>query len=142
MPGTRDRRRHRTQESLILLGLQAVATAVHIVPTLIYSPNSAHSTVRIVAYLAHLGPVWVLAFGVTALGLGASLWWQRGIWLWHLLGAAMWVAYDAGLWVGVLSSVPHGTVFFPIVALVPVATHVILAASYNEDVVYLEERRR
>lgn len=124
-----------------MLALQVIGTAVHVVPSLVYSPAAAHSTTRIVAYLAHLGPVWVLAFGVTAVLLGADLWWSRGLWLAHLLCAAVWVAYDAGLWVGVFANHPHGTVFFPIVAVAPIAVHVILAASYNEDAAYSEGRR-
>lgn len=136
----RDRRRHRTQESVALLGLQIVATAVHIVPRLVYAQRTIRTTTRIVAELADLGPVWVVLFGVTALGLGASLWWRRGEATAHILCAGVWVFYDVGLWIGALADSPRGTVFFPVVVLVIVVVHVILASSYNEDAEYLEAR--
>ena len=96
----RDRRRHRTQESVALLALQVVATAVHIVPRLVYAQRQIRTTTRIVAELADLGPVWVVLFGVTALGLAASLWWRREQTTAHILCGAVWVFYDAGLWIG------------------------------------------
>jgi hypothetical protein len=134
----RDRRRHRTQESVVLLVLQVAAMAVHIVPRLVYASASERTTTRIVAYLAELGPLWVLAFGVTALGLGAALWWRRGLAQAHVLAAGVWVFYDVGLWIGALAEHPRGTVLFPVVVVAVIVVHVILAASYNEDGDYLE----
>jgi hypothetical protein len=135
----RDRRRHRTQESAALLGLQVVATAVHIVPRLVYAQRQLRTTTRIVAALADLGPAWVVLFGVTALGLGAALWWRRGQTNAHVACGAVWVMYDMGLWLGALADTPRGTVFFPIVVLALVVVHAILAASYNEDADTLEQ---
>lgn len=125
---------------MALLVLQVVATAVHIVPRLVYAPRLIRTTTRIVAALAELGPVWVVAFGVTALGLGAALWWRRGQVTAHILCGAVWVFYDANLWIGALADTPRGTVFFPVVVAVIVAWHVIVAASYDEDADYPEVR--
>jgi hypothetical protein len=126
---------------VLLLG-QIVAAAVHVVPSLVYAPRQLRSTTRVVAYLADLGPAWVFAFGMTSVLLAGALWWKRGEWLAHLWCGAVWVMYCVGLWIGALGDSPRGTVLFPIVATIIVAMHVILAASYNEDAVYLEELRR
>jgi hypothetical protein len=136
----RDRRRRRVRESVALLVLQVVATAVHIVPRLVYSQRAGRTTTRIVAQLAELGPIWVVVFGVTALGLGAALWWRRGQAAAHILCGAVWVFYDANLWIGALADTPRGTVFFPVVVALIVVWHVILAASYDEDADYPEVR--
>jgi hypothetical protein len=135
------RRRHRVQESVALLVLQIVATGLHVVPRLVYALPSARTTTRIVATLAELGPVWVVAFGVSALGLGAALWWRRQLASAHVMAAAVWVFYTVNLWIGALAVHPHGTVFFPIVTTLVIIFHMILAASYNEDATYLGDHR-
>jgi hypothetical protein len=134
VPGSH--RRHRVQESIALLGLQVVATAVHIVPRLVYSQRTNRITTRIVAQLAELGPLWVVMFGVTALMLSAALWWRHGQATAHILCGAVWVFYDANLWIGALADTPRGTVFFPITVAIIVAWHLIVATSYNDDADY------
>lgn len=122
--------RHRIQESVALLILQVAATALHVVPKLVYS---AHPTTRIVAYISSLGPIWVLLFGATSLMLGASLWWKGRQDYAHLACATVWVFYMVALFVGAFASSPHGTVFFPAVAAAIVGVHSILAVSYSDD---------
>lgn len=122
--------RHRIQESVALLILQVAATALHVVPTLVYS---GHPTTRVVAYISSLGPVWVLCFGATSLTLGASLWWRGRQDYAHLACAGVWVFYAVALFVGAFAGSPHGTIFFPIVASAIVVVHTILAIGYSDD---------
>jgi hypothetical protein len=119
---------------MALVLLQLVATGLHVVPSLVY-PHTALKTTRVVAEINSLGPVWVLLFGVTSLGLGAALWWNRGETYAHLACAGTWVFYATGLWIGAFGEQPHGTILFPVVATMTVLFHTILAASYNEDIV-------
>lgn len=106
---------------------------LHAVPGLVYAPRIGRTTTRVVAYIQDLGPLWVLAFGATALLLGLTLLRRRGVHYGHLACAAVWVMYAVALWIGALADSPHGTVFYPTVTTVLVAIHMILAASYNED---------
>jgi hypothetical protein len=127
------RLKHRTRESMLLLILQLVATGLHVDPQLVYARPGARTTTRLVAYLAELGPVWVLTFGATSLLLTVSLLKMRAVWMAHLLCATVWVFYAAGLWIGALLDTPHGTVFFPSVATAVATMHVILGVSYSDD---------
>jgi hypothetical protein len=106
--------------------------ALHAVPGLVYASRLGRSTTRIVAYIQDLGPLWVLAFGITSLILSVALVRRRGVHYGHLACAGVWVVYAVALWIGALADKPHGTVFYPTVTTVLVAIHVILAASYNE----------
>jgi hypothetical protein len=126
------------QASLLLLGLQAVAAVLHAVPGLVYPSRTGRTTTRLVAYIQDLGPLWVLAFGVSSLLLGGLLWRGRGVHYGHLGCAAVWVMYVVALWIGALADTPHGTVFYPVVTTIVFSFHLLLAASYNEDA----ERRR
>lgn len=125
--------------SVILLVLQFVATGLHVVPSLVYS-STAHPTTRIVVYISHLGPLWVLLFGVTALGMLFALRYQKGLYQTHIGCAAVWVFYSAALWLGALVASPHGTILFPVVTTALVFVHTILASSYSDDAGV--ERRR
>jgi hypothetical protein len=126
-------RQYRTPASVVLLALQAVATGLHVVPSLVYPPANVRTTTRIVAEISSLGPVWVLVFGVSSLVMGVTLAIDRGQAHAHLICAAVWVMYATGLWIGSLAVAPHGTVLFPVVATFVVIFHMLLAASYNED---------
>lgn len=131
--------RHRSQLSVALLGLQIVAAVLHAFPALVY-PRGNATTTRIVVYISQLGPVWVIAFGLTALVLAGLLTTGRGLHFAHLACAAVWVMYASSLWVGALGSDPRGTVFFPCLATTMVIVHVITASSYNDF--YGREARR
>lgn len=135
------RHRYRLQSSLVLLILQLVATALHVVPSLVYPRTATRTTTRVVAEINSLGPVWVTLFGLTALMLAAALWWNRRETYAHLLCAGTWVFYSSSLWLGAFAATPHGTVFFPVVASAVAVFHTILAASYNEDLADAQERR-
>lgn len=109
------------------------ATVLHAVPRLVYAPRTGRTTTRVVAYIQDLGPLWVLAFGVTSLLLAAALLRRRGVHYGHLACATVWVIYAVALWIGALADTPHGTVFYPVVVTIVFGFHLLLAASYNED---------
>lgn len=134
------RQHYRFQISAALLLLQVVATALHVVPDLVYAHASVRTTTRVVAEINSLGPVWVLLFGTSALILGAALWWGKRETYAHLACAGVWVFYAAGLWLGAFAAQPHGTVFFPIIVTAVAGLHTILAASYNEDLANAKTR--
>jgi hypothetical protein len=125
---------HRLQVSYTLLTLQAVAAVVHAVPGLVYANRVGRTTTRVVAYIQDLGPVWVAAFGLSALLLAGALLRRRYVHYGHLACASVWVMYAVALWTGALLDTPHGTIFYPILASVVVVLHVVLASSYNDDV--------
>jgi hypothetical protein len=135
------RRHYRLQSSVVLLVLQVAATALHVIPSLVYPPVSVRTTTRVVVAIQHLGPVWVLLFGCSSLALGAALWFGRpgrGEAYGHLFCAGVWVFYATGLWWGAFAEQPHGTVLFPVLATCVVGFHTIVAASYNEDAAELD----
>jgi len=125
--------RHRLQVSITLLCLQAVAAILHAVPGLVYATRVGRTTTRVVAYIQDLGPLWVFAFGISSLFLGATLLRGRGMHYGHLACASVWVMYAVALWLGALADTPKGTVFYPTVTSVLVFIHLILAISYNEN---------
>jgi hypothetical protein len=138
------RRHYRLQSSVILLVLQLVATALHVIPSLVYPSNTAVRTTRIVVEIQHLGPIWVLLFGLSSLSLAAALWFGRpgrGEAYGHLFCAGVWVMYATGLWLGAFAEAPHGTVLFPVLATFLVGFHTVVAASYNEDAVQADRGR-
>jgi hypothetical protein len=122
----------RTQVSVVLLFLQLVATALHVVPSLVYA-SYGHPTTRIVAYISSLGPLWVLLFGATSVGMLVALRTGKGAYLAHVACGGVWVFYTIALWFGALASSPHGTVLFPVVTTALVFVHTILAGSYSDD---------
>lgn len=123
-------RRHRSQLSVALLVLQVVAAVLHVTPSLVYPTRPI--TARIVLYISHLGPVWVLAFGLTSVALAVAYWVARYLDYAHLAAAGVWVMYSSSLWIGALAQSPRGTVLFPCVATALVAVHTIIAASYSD----------
>lgn len=109
--------------------LQAVAAVMHAFPRLVY-PNRP-TTTTVIVYINSLGPVWVVLFGVTALGIAASLYTRRWMNWSHLAAAAVWVAYASALGYGAWST--GGTWFFPAVAAAVVFVHTKLASGYDDD---------
>ena len=138
---THPHRQYRVSASVVLLVLQVTATALHVVPSLVYPVVAVRTTTRVVAQINSLGPVWVLAFGISALILGATLRLDRGQAHGHLICAAVWVMYATGLWIGSLAAEPHGAVFFPVITTFVIIFHMLLAASYNEDAAGRPRRR-
>ncbi len=137
------RRHYRLQSSVILLALQLAATAVHVVPSLVYPSAATARTTRVVVEIQHLGPVWVLLFGASSLTLASGLWFGkpgRGELIGHLFCAAVWVFFSSSLWLGAFAVTPHGTVLLPLVATFVILFHTILAASFNEDLANSQER--
>lgn len=125
--------RHRVQLSVALLVLQAVAAVLHSIPSLVYA-SARPTTTRVVAYVSQLGPIWVLVFGLTALGLLVCL--LRGhsnaLAVAHLIAGGSWVMYASSLWIGALAANPHGTVLYPCIATALAVVHSIIASSYND----------
>jgi hypothetical protein len=130
----RDPTRHRVHLSVALLVLQAIAAVLHAVPSLVYSTTARPTTTRVVAYVSQLGPIWVLVFGITALGLLVTMIRGRSAHLAvaHLVAAGSWVMYASSLWIGALAAEPHGTVFYPCITTAMAIVHSIIASSYND----------
>jgi hypothetical protein len=123
----------RTMASWILFSFQAIFAILHIFPSLVYRAGTQGATTAVVAYINELGPFWIGAFGVTALGLGLSLIVkrERQTYLWHLLSGAVFGGYSAALFVGAVGDTPHGPVTYPVLALLPVIGHFLLSLSYG-----------
>lgn len=109
--------------------LQAVAAVMHAFPRLVYPDRPTTTTV--IVYINSLGPVWVVLFGVTALGLAVSLCKRRWMNWGHLTSAAIWVLYMSALSYGAWAT--KGTWFFPVVAAALVFIHTKLAFGYDDD---------
>lgn len=109
--------------------LQALAAVLHSFPRLV-SPGRP-TTMTVVVYIDSLGPVWVILFGVTALGLAVSLY-RRQCMNWaHLSAAVVWVLYTSALIVGAWAT--KGAWFFPVVTAAIVFIHAKLASGYDDD---------
>lgn len=123
----------RATASWILCALQMTFAVLHAFPPLAYRVDIRSSTTAVVAYINELGPLWISAFGATALGLAFGLIARKGrqLYLWHLLAGAVFGGYTAALFVGALGDVPHGPVTYPVLALLPVIGHFLLALSYG-----------
>jgi hypothetical protein len=125
---------YRRAWTIALLVAQIVTTAFHCVPRLVY-PARPTTTAGVVALYQQLGPIWILLFGLTSLGLLVGLRWNRGLHWAH--GAAMvsWVMYSAVLFTGAFAT--GGTKFFPALVLILAGLHATCAWFYNDD----DERR-
>lgn len=121
--------------SWILFSFQAIFAVLHVFPPLAYRVGLKGSTTAVVAYINELGPFWIIAFGATALGLGVSLIFRKWkqTYLWHLVSGAVFGGYTAALFVGALGDYPHGPVTYPLLALLPVIGHFLLALSYSNN---------
>jgi hypothetical protein len=119
--------------SWILFSFQGLFAVLHVFPPLAYRVGAKVSTASVVAYINELGPVWISAFGITALGLGLSLILRKGhqTYLWHLMSGAVFGGYTAALFVGAFGDSPHGPVTYPVLAALPVIGHFLLALSYS-----------
>lgn len=125
---------YRRAWSIALLVGQFVATWFHAFPRLVY-PARPTTTAGVVALYQQLGPIWVLLFGLTTLGLLAGLLRNRGLHWAHGACMGAWVVYSAVLYTGAF--VTGGTKFFPTVILIMAGLHGTCAWFYNDS----EERR-
>lgn len=110
--------------SWVFASLQLIFAVIHGFSFLVYPLHP--STVRIVAYIQSLGPIWVYTFGGTSALLIASLLSRRLLPFSHSTCAGVWAGYAAALWVGALADKPAGVVSFPILATVITIGHVVL----------------
>lgn len=85
----------------------------------------------VVVYIDSLGPVWVILFGATTLGLAASLYRRKCMNWAHLSAAAVWVLYASALVYGAWAT--SGAWFFPVVAAAIAFVHARLASGYDDD---------
>jgi peptidoglycan/LPS O-acetylase OafA/YrhL len=112
-----------------LTALHVAVAVVHVFPRLVY--GSKPTTGTVVVYVSTLGPVWVILFGATALGMAVTLHRRRGRHWAHLAAAALWVLYTSALGIGAWAT--KGPILFPIVAASVVFVHTKLAAGYEYE---------
>lgn len=110
--------------SWILVVLQVIFAVIHGFNFLVYPAHP--STVRIVAYIQSLGPIWVDAYGSTAVLLITALLLRRMVAFSHSCCAAVWAGYSAALWLGALSDRPTGVISLPIVTTLIMIIHIVL----------------
>lgn len=110
--------------SWILAGLEVIFAVIHAFNFLVYPANP--TTVKIVAYIQSLGPIWVDSYGFTAVLLIVALCTRRLLAFSHACCAAVWSGYAAALWLGALSDRPTGVISFPIVTTLIMIIHIVL----------------
>lgn len=110
--------------SWVFASLQVIFAVIHGFSFLVYPAHP--STVRVVAYIQTLGPIWVYAFGGTSVLLITALLLRRLLPFTHSACAGVWAGYASALWVGALFDRPEGVVSFPIVATIIMIGHVVL----------------
>lgn len=122
----------------------ATLTLAHLVlafaysqPELSQSPAlaSGPGRVSIVTYLNGLGPVWLIAYGVTAVWLAAGLLWKPGLLRWgHSVGLAVAATYDVAIWLGfAFSAPPRPTIISAALGLALVGGHVAMSIAYSVE---------
>lgn len=88
--------------------------------------------VSIVLYIDSLGPVWQLAFGLTAAVLLAGLVWPRWLALAHTLGGAALAVFSAGLWLGYALSEPRPSMLTALGYSACVVWHLTIGVTYSK----------
>lgn len=125
---------YRRAWSITLLVLQAITAGFHCFPRLVY-PTRPTTTAGVVALYQQLGPIWILLFGLTSVGLLVCLLRNRGMHWAHGGAMVSWVIYSAVLFTGAFAT--GGPKFFPALVLVIAGLHAVCAWFYNDD----DERR-
>ena len=110
--------------SWVFASLQVIFAIIHGFSFLVYPAHP--STVRIVAYIQSLGPIWVDAYGATSLLLIVSLLLRRLLPFSHSCCAGVWAGYSAALWWGALADRPMGVISFPVVATIIMIGHIVM----------------
>lgn len=114
----------------LLLAFQAVAAGFHLFPRLVY-PSRPTTTAGVVALSQNIGPIWVVLFGLSALGLAVGLARGRGLHWAHAGCSTVWIVYAAVLFTGAI--VTHGTYWFPSVVMFLAVLHALCAWFYNDE---------
>lgn len=123
----------RAAASWILLAFQLTFSVLHLFPPLAYRVGLKGATTQVVAYINELGPVWALAFGLSACGLFLALLSKKGRHIWHLITGSVFMGYATALFVGAWGEAPHGPITYPVLAILPVIGNFLLALSYGGD---------
>lgn len=108
MPGPPRIGYHRLIATSTLAALHAVLAVVYAVPNLArgYPPPPGVTRVSIVSYIESLGPVWQIAFGLTAVALFTGMVVHRFLAIAHTLAGAGMSMFAAALWLGFAFSSP------------------------------------
>lgn len=87
-------------------------------------------TVSVVLYIDSLGPVWQLAFGVTAALLLVGLAYRRLLAIAHTLGGSALAVFAAGLWLGWAFSEPRPSMLTALGYTACVVWHLTIGVTY------------
>lgn len=115
------------------LGVLHTGLAVaYLVPGLAASAVPATpGRVSVVSSLDALGPVWQVAFGLTALLMFAALYWTEMLFWAHALGAGAVAIFTAALWFGWAASDPRPSIISSLFASAVLVWHIVLVVTYN-----------
>lgn len=116
--------------SLALVFLQLALAVLHMFPALVFSDSP---TVRVLVFINHLGPWWVLGFGASGAALLVALRVRRFRHLGHLGCAFVWVVYATALWIGAYAVSPPGPIRLAIVCTGLAVVHLVTATQYADD---------
>lgn len=136
MVGTHPYVAGRWQQSIALTVGQLAVAVMNVFPGLVYPRNPA--TTKVVLQLAGIGPIWIIWFGLTGLGLVVALWTRKLLHLAHLTTGSAWFGFAFVLEVGAWAN--GGTHILPVVCCSLATVHWLLAASYSRDVKPKEAR--
>jgi hypothetical protein len=117
--------------SWALCVIQFVFCVLHTHGPWAYRVDGRTST-GVVAYINSLGPVWTVAFGVSAALLGALLVFKRGALYGHVFCGAVFAAFTGALFTSAILNSPAGPFTYPALALFMVFANGVLVFSYSD----------
>jgi hypothetical protein len=125
----------RTSVSALLLGVSAFLAVAYAVPGWAVSATLPPGRRSVVAFLDQLGPIWTIAFGLTALLLlyGLRLRRHRVLVFAHLLGVTVTAWWFAALLIGALISDPTGPFVTSMLAFAVTVLHFWSVMDYAAD---------
>lgn len=113
----------------VLHTVLAVSYAVPGIATGVYAPTPGR--VSVVSYIDQLGPIWTVAFGVTAVGLLCAVRWTNALIPAHAVGGGAMAIFTAALWFSYGASNPRPTILTALFATTVLLWHVFLAVTYS-----------